>query len=88
MDATASAREAARLGRVAQLKALEKYESGERVTIATHPGAEYTTCKADFVPPKRRCVHVCVLVHGCPSLLVLARVSAEASCSSSRNRLS
>ncbi len=61
-EANANAREAARLGRIAQLKALERYESGERVTIATHPGAEYTTSKEDFVQPKRRLVRHCALL--------------------------
>ena len=60
-DITSSAREAARLGRVAQLKTLERYERGERVTFVTHPGAEYTTAKSEFIePPKRSDSHTII----------------------------
>ena len=55
---SSAARELARIGRVEQLRTYAKYERGDVVTIATHPGAPYKTSKRDFVPPKRRCVLV------------------------------
>ncbi len=53
-EASASAREAARLGRVEQLKKLAKYEKGETVSYTFGAGPEMKISAAEFAAPKKR----------------------------------
>ena len=53
---TASAREAASIGRREQLRVLQKFEAGERVTFKQHNGPGFELAIKDIVPKPPVCV--------------------------------